>query len=278
MDRMDVPGMQETTMRKVMTLLAGLAVLALLTAPVPVRAEEEEGTRKTKKAQRKTTTTKKEKAKKAKKAKPAQAEEVACFAKDMEKLTSKVGLTEEQQRKIQDLKATRDTALGRWDAANQKKMAAIEERLAGSSGGKSAKSRKRLERQLKDLKGGRETLAGMYERRMFAVLTQEQRGAWNGRALAEGVLKDLSRLNLDDKQTKQVRQLCMARGQRVPMPVDAARHESIFKAVEKQVYSTILTPDQRKDYAKYNRSARSTTPKKSTAKKSSRKKTTTKRK
>ena len=189
--------------------------------------------------------------------KPDAPRQAPSFADDMAKLTSTVGLTEAQAEKLQALKADRDAALTKWDELNQKRISAIEQKLAKLRGGKSAKARGQLERQRKGLQAGRATVAASHERKMFGVLAREQRGKWNGPVLAEAVLKEFSKDKLDAKQTEKVRQICTVRGEGISAPVDPVKHETTFKAVKRQVYSTVLTAAQRQQYGKQNRPAQS---------------------
>jgi hypothetical protein len=173
----------------------------------------------------------------------------ASFAGDVEKLTRTVALTEEQQKSITALKATRDAALAKWDETHQKRIAAIQEQLGKLKGKRDARARSALERQRKVLESGRATVLQTHERGMFAVLTREQRGRWNGPILAEAVLKEYARIKLDDAQKSKVRDLCRTRGEGVAAPVDPKRHEATFKAVKQQTLATVLTAAQRKEYA-----------------------------
>jgi hypothetical protein len=228
-------------MRRGFGILAGFAAVALAATAAYTKAKP---------VKPDTPTPKSTTAKPAKRAAPGQP---ASFADDMEKLKTTVGLDEEQQKKLADLKAARDAALANWDQLNDKRIAAIEARIAAMKGGKDAKAKAQLERQLKTLRAGRERVAATHERTLFGVLTREQRGKYNGPILAEAMLKEYARVTLDDAQTQKLRELCQARGEGVTAPVDPVLHLSTYKALKQQVYASILTPDQRKQYSGANK-------------------------
>jgi Spy/CpxP family protein refolding chaperone len=170
----------------------------------------------------------------------------AMFGSDLTRISQQLGLTEEQKKKMESLGAERDAALAGWDRANQKRIAAIQAAIGKVTGKSSARKRAVLERQLGTLQSGRVRLAATHERRLFGVLTREQRGKWNGPILAGSVLKDLERLGLDETQKQKVHALCRARGEGISAPVDPKRHDLTFKAVKQQTITTVLTPAQRK--------------------------------
>ena len=168
------------------------------------------------------------------------------FAADMAKLTAVVGLTEAQQKQIEQRKAERDESVTKWDAANQKKMAAIRDRMAKLSS--KSRSRAALDRQLKLLEGGRSRLLATHARNIHGVLNRQQRGKWNGPLLAEAVLKEFRAQKLEPSQVKKIHELCQKRGEGVIAPVDDKRHEVTFKGVKQQAYAMVLTPAQRREY------------------------------
>jgi len=168
------------------------------------------------------------------------------FAADMAKLTAVVELTEAQQKQIEQRKVERDESVAKWDAANQKKMTAIREKMAKLSS--KSRSRAALDRQLKLLEGGRSRLLALHARNIFGVLNRQQRGKWNGPLLAEAVLKEFRAQKLQPDQVKKVHEICQKRGEGVIAPVDAKRHEVTFKGVKQQAYATVLTPTQRREY------------------------------
>jgi Spy/CpxP family protein refolding chaperone len=172
-----------------------------------------------------------------------------AFAEDTKRLTAVVGLTDAQLQQIRDLKQQRDGAVAKWDATNQSRIAAIRDKMAKLTGKNSARSRAQLQRQLKIFENSRAQLIAGHDRKIFNVLTREQRGKWNGPILAEAVLKDFRALKLQPEQTAKVHELCCKRGEGVSVPVDPAHQEVTVKAVSRQVYTAVLTPDQRKQYS-----------------------------
>jgi hypothetical protein len=176
--------------------------------------------------------------------------QTVSFAEDMAKLDSVVTLTDDQKKELGALKTERDAALKNWDDANQKRMEQMQEKIAKLTGPKDAKARTQLEKSLAALREGRERLAVTYERKMFALLTKEQRGKWNGPALTDLMTAEFRGLKLTDVQTKNVQELCQTRGELMTMPAGSKDQAPIVEAVKKQIHAGVLTAAQRKEYDK----------------------------
>ena len=185
----------------------------------------------------------------------ASADRAGVFGDDLAKLAEAVNLTEEQQKKMEALKAARESALAKWDQANQKKVTGIQQAIGKLKGKGSERKRAGLERQLKGLQDGRARLAATHERALYGALTREQRGKWNGPILAAPILKEFERLGLDDTQKQKINELCRVRGEGVSASADPKLHEVTFKAVKQQPVTAVLTADQRKQLQGTNRKA-----------------------
>jgi Spy/CpxP family protein refolding chaperone len=175
------------------------------------------------------------------------AAKTASFTDDMEKLTTAVKLTDEQKKKIDQIKAARDTAVEKWNAANQKKIEAAEKRVADA---KDDKARAPAERSLKLLLAGRDKIYADAEKPMFAVLTKEQKGTWNGGILTEAATGDLAGIELTEAQTKKLADICKAKGEAMAVPVDSASLAAGLATFMGPIVRQVLTPAQQKEYVK----------------------------
>lgn len=210
-----------------LAVLAGIAGLALLTAPAYCADD-------------------------APAAAPAAApigKETGSFTDDLEKLSAAVKLTEEQRKKIDQIKQARDTAVEKWNTANQKKIEAAEKKVADA---KDEKATAGAERQLKALMAGREKIIADAEKPMFAVLTKEQKGTWNGGILNDAATTDLSSIDppLTEAQTKKLAEICKAKGEAIAVPVDQASLTTGLATFMGPIVRQVLTPAQQKEYAK----------------------------
>lgn len=181
----------------------------------------------------------------------------ATFGEDLDALTTQLALTEDQKKKIEALKTSRDKALERWDKVNQPKLEAAQSRLERLPAGERrdprvADMRRRLQAGIRSLQASRAKLAGGYERRMFAVLKPEQKAKWNAPILKEEMTKRFSLLFLEAKQTERLETLCSAQGRRlaVPLNVESEAHAKLIQSVEVQVFRSILNSKQKIEYRK----------------------------
>jgi len=181
--------------------------------------------------------------------------QVPSFANDAEKLNQQVALTEEQKAKIDKMRGLRDKALASWDKANVKKFDALKTKLEklspGSSGSmaRDIKTCKTIVEYMHKLRKARDVIATGYERRMFAVLTAEQRRKWNAPIITEAVLGEFEPFGLEEAQIGRIKSLCEARAGKCTSPVNAEAGSRSIEAVKKQVYLRVLTIKQRKEYA-----------------------------
>jgi len=254
-------------MRCLPRLLTAVVVLAAVAGTAhPGQAD------KTTKETGKTTKRKAKTTRKEPKAKPApKAAKVKSFTDNQAKMKA-LALSEEQQAQLKEAIEARDAALEKWGQINERSLAAARERVAKAKGKSVTGARKRLDALTKNVNLGRDRIAAQHERKMFAILTAEQRGQWNGPVLAADVNKEFSSVKLDAEQKQKILALCQERGQRITEPASAGKNTGIVKAITSQVYSRVLTPEQRKTYNERKRA----TVKKPTPKRTTRKKTTRK--
>jgi len=183
------------------------------------------------------------------------AEAVVSFTDDMEKLKSDLSLTDKQDSKLQDMRKARDAALAKLDEANQKRIERAHARVAKiRRASERMRAQKALEQYILGLHRARQRLADSHEKRMFAVLTVEQRVKWNTPVLQAEVEKEFQSLNLTDDQKTQIQTLCGAQAKQITAPVSPKVHASIIKLLTNQVNLRVLTPEQKKAYAQEKKS------------------------
>jgi len=185
------------------------------------------------------------------------AEEAKPFGADLDEIDSKVTLTDDQKEKLGKLKGSRGKMLEKWDATNQKKLDLCESRLAQLAG-KDKKDRrvqsayKQLTGMQKTLKASRARIEDGYAKRMFALLTPEQRSKWNAPILNAEMEKKFSLVLLEAAQQEKLGKLCEAQGKRLTVPLNPANEAQakVFSLTEIQVFRTILNSQQKAEYRK----------------------------
>ena len=231
-------------MSKGPVVLAGLALLGALSAPLLADAKGK-GRNKAKKGAN---------ANKARKGKrESAAPKAAAFGENLSAVAGKVGLTDEQQDRIRRLKQSRDQALAKhdsdWEPKVQKANARLSQ-LSGGGGRHAQGARRQLDGFVKGAAAARERLEASYEKKMFAVLTPEQRAKWNLPVLLKALTGEFSLLFLTRRQEERLRGFCEAQAKRLPVPLDPQKHAKLIESLKAQVYRTILTDKQRSEYAK----------------------------
>jgi len=245
-------------MKKGLYVLAGLAVLAAMTVPA-LAADDEGGEVKVKPAQGKEKAAKekvvKEKAPKEKDDALPGAAAAGAFGDDLEQLSSAVTLTDEQKTKLQKIKEARDKALEKHDKTAEKTRELIESRRKKLEGkDKNSPEIKmateRLAKQEAALETERNAVAEGFEKRMFAILTPEQRAKWNTPILKDEVMKEFSLVFLEDTQGEKIQGMCETFAKRLTAPVDPVRNPKAIDPLKAQVFRTVLTKKQQADYKK----------------------------
>jgi Spy/CpxP family protein refolding chaperone len=176
-------------------------------------------------------------------------DKAASFTDDMEKLTTAVKLTDEQKKKIETMKTARDAAVEKWSTTNQKKTEAAEKAVSEA---KDDKKRAAAEKSLKATMAGRDKIYADADKAMFALLTKEQKGTWNGGILNDAATADLSGIEpaLTDAQTKKIAEICKTKGEAMASPIDAASMTAGLAAFMAPIVKQVLLPAQQKEYAK----------------------------
>lgn len=179
----------------------------------------------------------------------------ATFGDDLEQVDSLVTLKDDQKKKLGEIKGQRDKALERYDQMYQPKVAKAEANLGKlrdkeGRDHRAAELCKRLETFLKSTRTNRQRRAEGYERRMFAVLTPDQRAKWNGPILTQEMIREFSGVSLEPKQEGKIETICKARAKRLTIPLDPEKHASALNPIKALICKSVLT---KKQQAKYRR-------------------------
>jgi len=177
----------------------------------------------------------------------------AAFGDDLAQLDSQLTLTEEQKKKLQEIKEKRDKALEKYDQVSQKRVSTVERNLEKVRGRKDREAnnlRKQAEGFLKSVRVGRTRLATGYDKKMFAVLTPEQRAKWNTPILTQEITNEFSLLFLEGKQEEKLQALCKAQAKRLSIPLDPEKHAEALLPIKRLVFRNVLTKKQQAEYLK----------------------------
>jgi hypothetical protein len=184
-------------------------------------------------------------------------EKARPFGADVDEIDSKVTLTADQKEKLGKLKESRDKMLGKWDAANQKRLDLCEKRLSQLEGKDNKdprvqNARKQLVGTQKSLTASRANLENGYARKMFSLLSPEQRGKWNGPILKGEMEKEFSLVFLEPAQQEKLEKLSDVQGRRLAVPVDPESEAcaKMINSMSTQVYRSLLNAEQKKVYKK----------------------------
>lgn len=182
---------------------------------------------------------------------PAAEEPAASFTDNLDQLKEQLGLTDAQAVKLAAMRKKRDTLLARQADLNAKKIEAARTKVAKI---RKASERQRMEQQLQKyierVERSTRTVAVAQERTMFAVLTPEQRAKWNAPLLQAGVEKEMEALGLTDEQKAKIKTICEVQAKRTTAPVSGPGAASAINVVANQVNLRVLTPEQKREYAK----------------------------
>lgn len=219
-------------MNKAKWLLLAVALILTLTVASPMVAEET-----------KEKPAAKEKTPAAEKAKDALRGEYAIMA-------SECKLTEDQQTALKAKLAARDAALAEWTKANGEKFKALQEALkkAREAGDKDAA--KKASDELKTVEAERAKINAQFQADLQAILTPEQKAAWEVFRLYRAMMARYKKANLTDEQTAKIREACAAAAKEAAAAT--GDEKTIRKAqadaeakLRKTIEDTILTAEQK---------------------------------
>jgi hypothetical protein len=175
------------------------------------------------------------------------------FGDDIDKIDTTCELTDAQKTKLRQMKTEFDTAMEKYDNSAAPKLAKIDDALAklgsNTKDPKTAGARKELDALKARIAADRENLSQSHTRRMFAVLTADQKAKWNTPLLTDEMAKEFSVVSLDAKQIEKLSAFCAQQARALTFPVDPFNSaDKQLNAVKMQVYRTILTSAQQAEY------------------------------
>jgi len=215
-------------MRKATWLVLTLAMLALVGAPALLAEEAKPN------AEGKARAAAKEEAEGKEKPASALKGEYAIMASELK-------LSDQQQVDVAAKVAARDEARAAWRKDNSAKFEAAQEALrkAKESGDKDAA--KKAGDEIKAMNEAREKILADAADAIRAVLTPEQRQAWDGFSLYRQVMARYRKADLTEDQRKKARELCNEAGKEM----DAGKTKGeILENLEKDI-DALLTPAQK---------------------------------
>ena len=124
--------------------------------------------------------------------------------------------------------------------ANKEKMASLR-KSAGEA--RKAKEKDKAAQLSKELKALTDSLTALRAKAMD-VLTPEQKVTWEGQLLYNSAMGRFKKTGIDEAQQKKIRALCVAKAKEAFDATDRKAKSAVRNALAKQVYETILTPEQ----------------------------------
>jgi hypothetical protein len=175
------------------------------------------------------------------------------FGDDIDKIDAACELTDAQKTRLRQMKTELDKAMEKHDKDAAPKLAKIDESLAklvpNKKDPKIAGARKELEALKAQIAAERENLTQTHIRRMFAVLTSDQKAKWNTPLLTDEMAKEFSIVMLEPKQIERLGAFCAQQARVLAFPVDPFNQaDKQLNAVRMQIYKTILTSAQQAEY------------------------------
>jgi hypothetical protein len=123
------------------------------------------------------------------------------------RMADELGMQEPQRRRLAQTIEAKEKALQVWDQRNGKRLDTLRQAISkAKSEGKEGLARQ-LEPQVKAMEQARARVENAGEARIMAVLTPEQRAAWEGKKLAKEVLERFRSVRLEADQVAKVEAL-----------------------------------------------------------------------
>ncbi len=175
------------------------------------------------------------------------------FGDDLDKIDATCTLTDAQKTRLRQIKGELDKALETYDKNAAPRLARIEDALtklgANKNDPKTAPARKELEAMKARIAAQRANLSQTHTRRMFAVLTADQKAKWNTPPLTDGMTAEFSFVMLEPEQIERLNAFCAQQARVLAFPIDPfSPDDKQLNAVKMQVYKTILTTAQQAEY------------------------------
>jgi len=146
-------------------------------------------------------------------------------------------LTDEQVAKLKEaLKPYQDAQKANKDKLTELRKAQSEARKA--------KDKDKAAAIAKDIKAIQGPINALRAKAMD-VLTDEQKIVWEGQLLYQSAMRRYKKAELDEAQTKKIREMCDAKAKDAFEAKDEKAKRRMRSALTKQIGETVLTPEQR---------------------------------
>ena len=176
-------------------------------------------------------------------------DKVESLTDDMASLDQQVTLAETQKKRIAQMRTIRDKTLTSWDKVNRKKFDAMKARLDKFSTPRDLRACKTVVTQMQSMSKTRAGIVISNERKIFGILTAEQKGKWNTPILSKILLDEFASIELSKEQTGKIESAVSAQGKRLSVPLGSGPPPvQVTEPIKKYVYTRILTAKQRKEY------------------------------
>jgi Spy/CpxP family protein refolding chaperone len=169
---------------------------------------------------------------------------------EVAQMVTECKLTAEQQEMIKEKAKAKIEALEAWEKANAEKLKAAEEASKAARTGADAAAKKKAGGDLKALQTAREAATAQADAAMLAVLTPEQKAAWDGFKLFETLSGRLRKATPTEEQNVKIKALCAAAAKEIGATQgDDKKSKKANSAVEGKlrwaIEQAVLTPEQR---------------------------------
>lgn len=171
--------------------------------------------------------------------------ETTTLSGDYARMADELGMKAPQRRRLAQAVEAKAKALEVWDKQNGKRLADLQQTLAKAKADKKESLVGRLEPQVAAMEQARARVEAAGEARIMAVLTVEQRAAWEGRKLAKEVLDRFRSIRLDADQTAKVEALSKEAAKSLKVVVTAEDLKAAADQLVPVVTERVLTAEQR---------------------------------
>jgi Spy/CpxP family protein refolding chaperone len=118
--------------------------------------------------------------------------------------------TEQQQAQLKEKIAARDAALAAWTTANAAKVKAAEDAVKAARGGTDADAKKKAADDMKAIRAERDKATAEADAAVLAVLTAEQKTAWDTFKLYQTTVAKYKKITLTEEQSAKIKAACAA--------------------------------------------------------------------
>jgi len=173
----------------------------------------------------------------------------------LEQLVGECKLTDKQQTAIKEKIKARDAALAAWDKTNAEKVRAAETEAKEAREKQDADARKTASAKLRELKTERNEAGAKTTAAVLALLTPEQKTAWNAFLVYKSTVARYRKAELTEEQLAKVRVACAAASKEIgEIDENESKPRKISNEINKKLRWAIdvlvLTPQQREAIAK----------------------------